>query len=164
MSTKNLARTVIEGGRVSGMTWRYRYGCHALRASPRRVLARLAVSESDGDDWVVPRPPKLGRPFRGTRSRQRQLDARTNTGGDVVSKHIRPSLPCPERELVAWLSGRRIGACGGTLFWFIPTARAGYRRHRLLDDADAALWRSLPDWFRACHDSFAPRPNTERTS
>jgi hypothetical protein len=66
-----------------------------------------------------------------------------------------PALfPRPEREIVAWLAGRRVGARGSTLFWFVPTAWSGYRQQHILDSSDAALWRSLPDWFRACHDPF----------
>jgi hypothetical protein len=63
-------------------------------------------------------------------------------------------LPRPERELAAWLSGRLVGARGDVLFWFVPTGHGGYRQHHRLADDDVALWRSLPDWFRKCHDPF----------
>jgi hypothetical protein len=36
----------------------------------------------------------------------------------------------------------------------VPTAWSGYRQQHILETSDAALWRSLPDWFRACHDPF----------
>jgi hypothetical protein len=57
-------------------------------------------------------------------------------------------LPWPECELDAWRNGRRVGARGDVLFWFVLTSGGGYRQERRLTDADAALWRSLPAWFR----------------
>lgn len=73
-------------------------------------------------------------------------------------------LPRPERELAAWLNGRCVGARGDLLFWFIPTAHDHFRQHHLLDERDAALWRSLPAWYRRCHDRFATRTNPNAMS
>jgi hypothetical protein len=75
-----------------------------------------------------------------------------------------PPLPRPEREVRAWLDDRRVGARGDVLFWFVPTGHGGYRQHRRLGPDDVALWRSLPDWFRACHDPSAPAPRPARVS
>jgi len=63
----------------------------------------------------------------------------------------RPPLPRGERELEAWLDGRRVGSRGPALFWLIPTANDRYRQHHRLSDADAGLWRLLPEWFRKKH-------------
>ena len=73
-------------------------------------------------------------------------------------------LPRPERELAFWLSGRRVAARGDRLFWFIPTAGGAYRQHHILGDDDDALWRSLPAWFQACHDPFAPKTDPKRVT
>jgi hypothetical protein len=73
MSTKNLARTAIEGGRYFGMTFLCRYEHRAVRASTRSALARLAA---DADDWIVPPERKMGRHFRDKLSApERWLDA-----------------------------------------------------------------------------------------
>jgi hypothetical protein len=74
-----------------------------------------------------------------------------------------PPLPRPEREVLAWLSGRCVGGRGADLYWFVPTVWGAYRQHHRLADEDAAFWRSLPAWFRACHDpSKAPGQMTVR--
>jgi len=218
MATKNLARTVIEGGRYFGMTFICRYENHVVRAMTRTMLARLTAPDADTDDWIAPRARKIGRSFRDKLSAperwvdtqigrpwnlvrgelMRRFDPRTTAGRHIVFDHMLPwvraretnvdcgelfavdahgllrrlpprryrrlelpgPLPRPERELTAWLSGRRVGARDDILFWFIPTANGGYRQHRRLDTGDAALWRSLPDWFRKCHDPFgSSRPN-----
>ncbi len=51
MSTKNLARTVVEGGR-SGR-WRERYGNRVERQRVRAGLRQIAVSGEDGDAFDV---------------------------------------------------------------------------------------------------------------
>jgi len=220
MSTKNLARTAIEGGRDFRMSRLSRHENRALRASTRGALARLP-SDLDPDDLVAPRLTKVGRHFHDKLSPPerwlashggrpwdlvrselvRRFDTRTTAGRHIVFDHmlpwvdgddacgyrytfavdrrgrlrvhqrrflsqrqVREPLPRPEHELGAWLGDRRVGAHGDVLFWFTPTPTGGYRQHHRLGDADAALWRSLPDWFRACHDPFAPRPNTARRS
>jgi hypothetical protein len=158
MSTRNLARAVIEGGREHGMKRRCRYGDRAPRATTRSAIARLDVRDADTDEWIIPRPPKVGRWRRPElRRAERRLDGR-------VATH-QPARR-PERVLIAWLSGRRVGALGDSLFWFVPTPRGGYRHSRLLDRHETALWRSLPDWFRACHDPFvsAARLDAARVS
>ena len=222
MSTKNLARTAIEGGRYFSASWLCRYENSALRASTRGAIAGLA-SGNDPDDLAVPHLTRVGRCFRdklGPPERWlasqigrpwdlirgelvRKFDTRTTAGRHIVFDHMLPwvdqggdcgphifvvdahgllrrvhlrqrlwhrslrmpePLPRPEHEIAAWLGGRRVGAHGDVLFWFTPTPTGGYRQHHRLGDADAALWRSLPDWFRACHDSLAPRPHSERRS
>jgi len=220
MSTKNLARTAIEGGRYSGATFLCRYENHVVRAMTRTALTRMTAAGADTDDWVAPRARKIGRQFRDKLSPpERWLDAqvgrpwdlvrgellskfdpRTTAGRHIVFDHMLPwvrgpaspcdyralfgvdahgllrrlplrrywprdvpaPLPRPERELSAWLSGRRIGARDDVYFWFVPTARGGYRQHHRLDDRDAALWRSLPGWFQKCHDSFTAPHATQR--
>lgn len=222
MSTKNLARTVIEGGRYHGNCWQRRYTNRLQRPRTREALLR-ASREREFDDMVIPArtsvrrefrdkpaPAKrwldrqVGRPWNLVRAELfRTFNTRTTAGRHIVFDHMlrsvveeaifpwaatfkvdahgllrrlpprrfprrRPPepLPRPEPELTAWLSGRRVAARAETLFWFIPTARGGYRQHHLLGRDDAALWRSLPDWFRACHDLFASaaRPAAARVS
>lgn len=228
MSTKNLARTVIEGGRYRSGSQLCRYKNRALRTRTRVALGDVA-SGRDADDltirpvWKVGRwfhdklgpsvrwlASQVGRPWDLVRGELvRKFDPRTTAGRHIVFDHMLPSihgedkfgccedrfgchhtflidrhgllrrvrsrprawprppepLPRPEHELGAWLGGRRVGAHGDVLFWFTPTPTGGYRQHHRLADADAALWRSLPDWFRACHDPLAPPPrHPERRS
>jgi len=158
MSTKNLARAVIDGDRKYGMARRRRFEHPALRATTRSAVARLDARDADSDDWIIPRPPRIGRRIHDElQPPEHSLDRRVAA---------RSPLPRSERVLIAWLSGRRIGACGETLFWFVPTVRGGYRRFHILDRHEATLWRSLPEWFRACHDPFASaaRPAAARVS
>jgi len=213
MSTKNLARTAIEGGRYFGGTFICRYENHAVRALTRTALGRLRVAGADADDWVPPQVRKMGRHFHDKLSAperwldaqigrpwnlvrgelMRKFDPRTTAGRHIVFDHMLPwvrargaaadygerfavdahgllrrlprrryfrlelpaPLPRPERELTTWLSGRRVGPRDDVFFWFIPTAHGSYRQHHRLDRGDVALWRSLPEWFRKCHDPFA---------
>ncbi len=222
MSTKNLARTVIEGGREPGMSWRRRDQNRALRTITRNVLTGLSSdTDTDADELVIPRPRKVGRHFRDKLSpperwlnRQvgrpwdlvrselfRTFDTRTTAGRHIVFGHMLPwvlgetafpygalfsvdahgllrrlprqrylwpngrePLPRPEGALAFWLSGRRVAARGDRLFWFIPTAGGAYRQHHILGEDDAALWRSLPAWFQACHDPFAPKTDPKRVT
>jgi hypothetical protein len=218
MSTKNLARTVIEGGRTR---WSrdYRRALNVKeRARQREALGRLAVGD-DPEALVVPPPrnagrgfddklgparrwltSQIGRPWNLVRGELlRRFDTRTTAGRHIVfchmlpwveddegnpgwkpflvdrhgflraappralwrSPHARAPLPRDERALMAWLAGRRVGARGPALFWFAPTAAGGYRQHHRLADDDAALWRALPDWFRACHVPCARPPETK---
>lgn len=210
MSTKNLARTAIEGGRVHGNCWHRRYTNRLERPRARDALRRAAYA-NDFDALVIePRKPvwrqfndklsaperwldhQVGRPWDLIRSELlRRFDTRTTAGRHIVFDHMiawvkheeqfcgelfevdahgllrrlppkrywRPPviepLPRPEREVIAWLDGRRVGARGDVLFWFTPTVRGGFRQHHRLDDDDVALWRALPRWFRACHDPSA---------
>jgi hypothetical protein len=221
MSTKNLARTVIEGGRTR---WSrdYRRMMNAKdRAREREALGRLATG-GDPDGLVVPGPEsagrgfddKLGPPRRWLRSQigrpwdlvrgelLRRFDTRTTAGRHIVFCHMLPwveecgcascwkpflvdrhgilreaprrpryawpgaraPLPRDERALSAWLSGRRVGERGQTLFWFAPTATGGYRQHHRLGADDAALWQALPLWFRERHVPGAPPPDPHRPS
>jgi hypothetical protein len=220
MSTRDLARTVIEGGRSRWNCWQRRYSNRRQRPRERDALAR-ATRDGGLDDLIIrPRVPlwrdfhdklspperwldaQVGRPWNLVRGELlRTFDTRTTAGRHIVFDHMLPwvrgetsfargarftvdahgllrrlprqryrwpehpaPLPRPEHELAGWLSGRRIAARGERLFWFIPTAGGAYRQHRLLDTDDAALWRSLPAWFQACHDPFAPRPEPKRVT
>jgi hypothetical protein len=211
MSTKNLARTTIEGGRASWNRCGRRYSNRLQRCRQRDSLVH-AARDLDADELVIPeRPPlrkdfrdklgpperwlnrQVGRPWRLVRGELlRKFDTRTTAGRHLVFDHmlpwvdeaghrighhrflidahgilrrgdrwrpygspwVRPPLPRSEHELAAWLAGRRVGARGDMLFWFVETSGGGYRQDHRLSEDDAALWRALPDWFRACHDPF----------
>jgi hypothetical protein len=202
MSTKNLARTVMEGGRMRWSQWSRRQHNAQLRAQERQALGALAV-EVDLDGALMPRQrpawhgfdDKLG-PARRWLDRQvgrrwdtvrgellARFDTRTTAGRHIVFCHLllwvedprdssrhgfavdrhgilrrtprkrvrrRPPepLPCSERELLAWLGGRRVGARGDVLFWFTQTTTSAFRQQARLGRADAARWRALPAWFR----------------
>jgi hypothetical protein len=75
------------------------------------------------------------------------------------SRH-RDTLPRSECELVRWLAGRRVAERGPALFWFVLTSHGGFRQHHRLDDADAALWRSLPPCFQKRHHPCTPLPRS----
>ncbi len=219
MSTKNLARTVIEGGRDSGSRGLRRLGNAKERACARGIL-RGVVSGGDAEAIAIPRhrvysgfddklapvrrwlASHVGRRWNSVRSELFQrFDIRTTAGRHIVFCHmfpwveddrfagwkpfrvdrhgilreagsrpryvragVRAALPRGERELELWLAGRRVGARGPGLFWFLPTEGDGHRQHHRLTDEDAALWRSLPDWFRARHVPGAPPPDPTRSS
>jgi len=220
MSTKNLARTVIEGGRAHGNCWDRRHSNRLQRPRERDALVGAARA-GDFDDLVIePRAPlwrlfhdklsaserwleaQVGRPWDLVRSElMRRFDPRTIAGRHIVFDQMLPSvheagvdcalasflvdahgllrrtrwryrrvsslpppLPRPEREVCAWLDRRRVGLRADVLFWFVPTDHGRYRQHRRLGADDVALWRSLPDWFRACHDPSAPPPLPTRVS
>lgn len=83
MSTENLARTVIEGGRLPSVTRWCRYENGALRAGTRNALAGLAAW--DADAWIAPRPPKIGRHFRDKLSApERWLDSQVGRPWHLV--------------------------------------------------------------------------------
>jgi hypothetical protein len=67
-------------------------------------------------------------------------------------------LPHARAALERWLDGRRVDARGEILFWFIPTPGNAYRQHHRLDEDEAALWRSLPEWSREENAPAAPPP------
>jgi hypothetical protein len=215
MSTKNLARTVIEGGRSRGNA-RMRWSSNAEhRAGERQALSQLALA-FELDDLVV-RPRRVvgawfadklgpaerwlraqsGRPWGAVRGELfTRFDIRTTAGRHIVFCHVLPwvedrgrgrrwrfhvdghgvlcasprgarrlprvHLPRPERELVRWLAGRRIGARGSVLFWFELLPSGWYRQGRRLAAADAALWRVLPSSFTRHHDVFQAPPAERR--
>jgi hypothetical protein len=212
MSTKNMARTVMEGGRHRTSSWLSRHSHGVQRARQRAALARVGKG-SELDDLVMPAPRKESRHFRDKLAVPRRwleqqvgrpwntvrgelvarFDTRTTPGRHILFCHMLPwvedhrgfdcwprvvvddhgllrreparplarhrlwrePLPLAEGELARWPGGRRVGARGDTLFWFTPTSTGAYRQHRRLGDQDAALWRSLPGWFRQQNDPLA---------
>lgn len=211
MSTKNLARTVIEGGRTSGSCWSRRHSHQEHRAAETAVLHRIrATGDTDGDDaafaplqsvyrsfddklgpakrWLE---RQVGRPWDAVRSDLFQrFDTRTTPGRHIVFDHMIPwvepdgfrfsrrefhvdgrgilrkaphhrywssyyrrrePLPRPQKDLERWLGGRRVAERGEIPFWFMPTPSGGFRQDQRLDNEDARLWRSLPNWFRKLH-------------
>jgi hypothetical protein len=107
MSTKNLARTVIEGGRLRGNSWCRRESNAAVRVKAREVLRRAAFG--DGlEELVVPRrkkverafadkvgPPRrwlerqVGRPWNIVRRELfERFDTRTTAGRHIVFDHM----------------------------------------------------------------------------
>lgn len=216
MSTKNLARTVIEGGRNGWNRWLRRHSNGVHRAAERVALSRT-ISATDPDAPLMPRrrpvrpsfsdklspaerwlERQAGRPWDDVRGELfTRFDTRTTPGRHIVFCHMLPwveddrwfvrrpltidehgvlrlrapeprwrrlfpkPLPRPQAELERWLAGRKIGARGDVLFWFVPTPAGAYRQERRLDATDAALWRSIPHWFRRYHDAFEIPPRTE---
>jgi hypothetical protein len=62
MSTKNLARTVIEGGRYATNGWMRRRSNHKHRAQVRAVLGGVGRT-GELDDLIVPGRKRVGREF-----------------------------------------------------------------------------------------------------
>ena len=111
MATKNLARTVIEGGRYPGNTWDRRASNGVQRTSARRVSGAL-VRGADADSVVYPRrelvypgfadklgPAKrwltsqVGRPWNKARSDLfARFDIRTTPGRHIVFDHLLPEV------------------------------------------------------------------------
>lgn len=206
MSTKNLARTVIEAGRMSSGSWACREANARFRREVRVRLVAAAGGQSDEvlypvhkktnrhlDDKLSPAKrwlaSQVGRPWNLVRGELfSRFDTRTTAGRHIVFGHMlrwvktttvagccdyyahfqvdrhgilrtrqreryvyprRPEpLPSPAPDLERWLDGRRVGARGELLFWFVPTAGNAFRQHHRLEEADVARWRALPEWFR----------------
>jgi hypothetical protein len=109
MSTKNLARTIIEGGRTRWSSWFRRHTLRVHRQTGRAVLRRLETA-GDADDITFVRrksacrefhdklgPAKrwldrqVGRPWNLVRSEMLQrFDTRTTPGRHIVFDHMLP--------------------------------------------------------------------------
>ena len=109
MSTKNLARTVIEGGRTRGSCWFRRHTNQRHRAHARDVLRKVEVTH-EADDVTFKRrekahkdfhdrlgPPKrwlerqVGRPWTLVHSELLdRFDTRTTPGRHIVFCHMIP--------------------------------------------------------------------------
>jgi len=118
VSTKSLARTVIEGGRRYHNCWERRHSHTEARAVERVVLARVMGGE-DADDLVWPRAKpvrkefhdklspaeqwlraQVGRPWRKVRSDiASRFDTRTLAGQHIVFDHL---LPRPRDRDGTW--------------------------------------------------------------
>lgn len=110
MSTKNLARTVIEGGRYYHNCWERRHSHAEARAAERDALAAVRGG-ADADDLAWPRRKKVHRTFRDKLSAVERwlrsnvgrpwdlvraeifarFDVRTLAGQHVVFDHLLPS-------------------------------------------------------------------------
>jgi hypothetical protein len=60
----------------------------------------------------------------------------------------RQPLPEPEKELCAWLAGRRILEHGERLYWLEVTLHGAFRQRHQLSPSDAQRFKTLPAWFR----------------
>jgi len=115
MSTKNLARTVIEGGRQRGNRWFRRYSNGKERVAERQLsscIARLDVIDvasyaprkplrPDFDDKLAPAErwmrSQVGRPWRKVQSELMQrFDTRTTAGRHIVFDHLLRSVQLDE--------------------------------------------------------------------
>ncbi len=112
MSTKNLSRTVIEGGRDGYSKFQRRSSHGAERASARRLLARYVVDEDEADARAIPKRKKAyrgfadklgpaerwmraqcGRPWDKVRSELfARFDTRTLAGRHIVFGHMLPMV------------------------------------------------------------------------
>lgn len=111
MSTKNLARTVIEGGREYSNCWFRRSSNRTQRLRARQICATLLVTR-DYDRTLQPKRQALlqsfhdklgpayrflasqvGRPWRKVRSELFQrFDARTTAGRHILFDHLLRSV------------------------------------------------------------------------
>jgi hypothetical protein len=109
MSTKNLARTAIEGGRTHGNSWARRYSHGRVRSDTQALLARLRNGD-DPEDGPTPgreRVPRwfhdklgpvrrwlarqVGRPWDNVRADIfARFDTRTTAGRHIVFCHLLP--------------------------------------------------------------------------
>ena len=122
MSTKNLARTVIEGGRTRWSSWSRRHSHQEHRAAESAVLHRMrATGDPEGDDaafaplqsvyrsfddklgpakrWLE---RQVGRPWDAVRSDLLQrFDTRTTPGRHIVFDHMVPWVE-PDGPRSSW--------------------------------------------------------------
>jgi hypothetical protein len=119
MSTKNLARTVIEGGRARYNCWERRYSNGVARSWEAQTSARLRTAiELDelvyrarrkvyrcfqdklgpAERWLA---AQAGRPWNKVRSELFQrFDARTTAGRHILYDHLLPSVELHRRRFV----------------------------------------------------------------
>jgi|SRR6187431_1365685 len=125
MATKNLARTVIEGGRTRYSKWGRRASNGVQRSSVRRVSGAL-VSGADADFTVYPvrklvwrdfhdklGPAKrwlasqVGRPWNKARSELfARFDIRSTPGRHIVFEHLLPEVEGSRRHRRDYLVDR----------------------------------------------------------
>ena len=111
MATKNLARTVIEGGRTHFSKW-HRRASNGVQRGHVRLVSWSLVSGKDADDVVYPQRPKayrefsdklgpakrwlstqVGRPWNKARSELfARFDIRTTPGRHIVFEHLLPEV------------------------------------------------------------------------
>jgi hypothetical protein len=111
MSTKNLARTVIEGGRARYSKW-LRYHSHGRERCSERMVSSRLLKENELDDAVYPArgyvyrrfydklgpaerwlASQVGRPWNKVRSELfARFDARTTAGRHILVCHLLPSV------------------------------------------------------------------------
>jgi len=114
MSTKNLARTVIEGGRYRGNRWFRRYSHKQERTAEQQLSSRVMRTEVDSMLYEVRRHhgrafrdklapaerwlrSQVGRPWNKVRGELMQrFDTRTTAGRHIVFCHLIPSVKVNE--------------------------------------------------------------------
>jgi hypothetical protein len=121
MSTKYLARTVIEGGRRHRNQWDRRYSHKEERAAERQVSVRLPRLESLDSALYEPRRPvwrefsdklgparrwmrrQVGRPWNKVRGELFQrFDSRTTAGRHILFDHLLRSVQTGGSPLSHW--------------------------------------------------------------
>jgi hypothetical protein len=120
MSTKNLARTVIEGGRAWHNCWERRHSNGLERSREAQTSARLRTAIELEELVYRPRPKvyacfrdklgpaerwlaaQAGRPWSKVRSELVQrFDARTTAGRHILYDHLLPSVEVYRRPFVS---------------------------------------------------------------
>ncbi|MBN8612176.1 MAG: hypothetical protein J0L92_16395 [Deltaproteobacteria bacterium] len=151
MSTKDLSRSVIEGGRRRWNTWTRRRSHRVVRAEERvlerRILARSADAEvEDVEAWpLVSRVPReffdrlsaperwlesqVGRSWNRVRSAMlARFDTRTLAGRHIVFDHLSPTQQWGEEPGV----------------WQVERVRFRVDQRGILRRAPARIWPRLP--------------------
>ncbi|MCA9611429.1 MAG: hypothetical protein H6721_23170 [Sandaracinus sp.] len=127
MSTKRLARTVLEGGRAHYNQWERRYSARELRAAERVYLDRLRIDPEAFDTLAPPvrRPvhrsfydklapverwlrAQVGRPWDDVRAEiAERFDVRSLAGQHIVFDHLLPEAHRGESTHGGWRVHRR---------------------------------------------------------
>ncbi|MCB9599708.1 MAG: hypothetical protein H6722_05235 [Sandaracinus sp.] len=127
MSTKRLARTVLEGGRAHYNQWARRHSARELRAAERVYLDRLRVDPEAFEALAPPvrRPvykgfydklapverwlrAQVGRPWDDVRSEiAARFDVRSLAGQHIVFDHLLPEVDRGESTRGGWRVHRR---------------------------------------------------------
>ncbi len=141
MSTKNLARTVIEGGRAWHNCWERRNSNGVERSWEAQTSARLRTAIEVEE--LVYRP------------RQK------------VYACFRDKLGPAERWLAAqagrpWMAGRRVGQRGQAFFWFVQTDSGAFRQTQRLTPTEVARFVALPKSYRNQSDAFQTPAHPEQ--
>jgi hypothetical protein len=156
MSTKNLSRTVIEGGRFRDNMWRRRHSNAVDRTREREVSTRLLRSaDLDGEMYPRRKPvyrdfydklapaarwmkSQVGRPWHKVRAELfARFDTRTTAGRHILYCHVLRSI---EREP----------------FGALPRVAFRVDRYGILRGAPRYKWeRPEPNWFAGEAETLA---------
>lgn len=117
MSTKYLARTVLEGGRSRYNRFERRHS-NSCERRHERVVSSLELRAGEPGMQVYPVRKAVYKGFRDKLSPAERWHG---------TRYL--PLPEPAEALEEWLAGRRVATRGSRLYWLVPTPSGSFRQH-----------------------------------